>query len=64
MRTTDGREVKLPTVESFRKLDPLPERVVDRVLLGVSTRGYGRSVETPPAEVTQRGTSKSAASLT
>lgn len=62
VRTTDGREAKLPAVESFRALDPLPERVVERILLGVSTRGYGRSVEAPPASVKRRGTSKSAAS--
>lgn len=61
VRTTDGREERLPTVEAFRELDPLPERVVERILLGVSTRGYGRSVEAPP-RVTRRGTSKSAAS--
>jgi transposase-like protein len=40
----------------------LPERVVERILLGVSTRGYDRSVEAPPATVQRRGTSKSAAS--
>lgn len=62
VRTTDGREAKLPAVETFRELDPLPERVVERILLGVSTRGYGRSVEAPPATVQRRGTSKSAAS--
>jgi putative transposase len=62
VRTRDGREAKLPMVETFRSLDPLPERVVERILLGVSTRGYGRSVEAPPANVRRRGTSKSAAS--
>jgi transposase-like protein len=62
VRTTDGREAKLPAMETFRELDPLPERVVERILLGVSTRGYGRSVEAPPATVQRRGTSKSAAS--
>lgn len=62
VRTRDGHEAKLPTVETFRGLDPLSERVVDRILLGVSTRGYGRSVESPPDGVVRRGTSKSAAS--
>jgi transposase-like protein len=62
VRTKDGHEAKLPTVESFRQIDPLAERVVERILLGVSTRSYGRSVETPPAGVQRRGTSKSAAS--
>jgi transposase-like protein len=62
VRTTGGHEAKLPTMEAFRDLDPLSDRVVERILLGVSTRGYGRSVEAPPPEVTRRGTSKSAAS--
>ncbi len=62
VRSTDGCEATLPAVETFRKLDPLPERVVERILLGVSTRGYSRSVEAPPEEVPRRGTSKSAAS--
>jgi putative transposase len=62
VRTTDGKEAHLPTVEAFRDLDPLPARVVERILLGVSTRGYGRSVEAPPDGVRRRGTSKSAAS--
>ena len=52
----------LDPVEAFRELHPLPERVVERILLGVSTRGYGRSVEAPPATVQRRGTSKSASS--
>jgi hypothetical protein len=38
VRTTDGREAKLPTVEAFREIDPLPERVVERIVLGVSSR--------------------------
>jgi transposase-like protein len=62
VRSVDGREAKLPTVERFRERDPLPERVVERILLGVSTRGYQRSVEAPPAKVPRRGASKSAAS--
>lgn len=47
VRTADGREARLPTLERFRELDPLPERVVERILLGVSTRGYERSIEAP-----------------
>lgn len=62
VRSTDGREAQLPTAEAFRALDPLAERVVERILLGVTTRGYVRSIEGPPPEVRRRGTSKSAAS--
>ncbi|MFH0902474.1 MAG: transposase [Pseudomonadota bacterium] len=42
--------------------DPLPERVVEQVLLGVSTRGYAQSLEPLPEGIKARGTSKSAAS--
>jgi putative transposase len=62
VRATSGQELKLPLVEHFQRLDPLPERVVNQILLGVSTRGYERSLERPPAGVLSRGTSKSAAS--
>jgi putative transposase len=62
VRTRTGREVQLPSVRHFRELDPLPERVLNQVVLGVSTRGYAASLETPPPGVRSRGTSKSAAS--
>jgi transposase-like protein len=62
VRERSGREVQLPSVEHLRTCDPLPERVLNQIMLGVSTRGYGRSLEAAPAEVRSRGTSKSAAS--
>jgi putative transposase len=62
VRSKDGREVSLPAVEQFRACDPLPERVVEQIALGVSTRGYARSLEPCPGDVDSRGTSKSAAS--
>jgi transposase-like protein len=61
VRRRGGGEVQLPVLEQFRAADALPERVVGQILLGVSTRGYERSLETPPP-VKTRGTSKSAAS--
>jgi len=61
VRERDGREAPLPSLEAFRHEDPLAERVVTQLLLGVSTRGYGRSLESPPPRPT-RGASKSAAS--
>jgi hypothetical protein len=61
VRERDGREAPLPSLEAFRHQDPLAERVVTQLLLGVSTRGYGRSLESPPPRPT-RGASKSAAS--
>jgi hypothetical protein len=30
----------LPSCEAFRREDPLPEWVVNQILLGVTTRGY------------------------
>lgn len=61
VRTKSG-EVKLPIVARFQAEDPLPERVLNQILLGVSTRGYGASLEPTPPGVKDRGTSKSAAS--
>jgi len=62
VRTKTNREVLLPSVEHFADSDPLRERVVQRLLLGVSTRGYEASLERPVASVPSRGASKSAAS--
>ena len=39
VRAKSGREVTLPSVSRFQAEDPLPERVVEQILLGVSTRG-------------------------
>jgi putative transposase len=57
-----GKEIPLPSVEAFRAADPLCARVAEQIVLGVSTRGYERSLEPVPEETTSRGTSKSAAS--
>ncbi len=40
-----GREVTLLSVEALREGDPMSERVVEQIALGVSTRGYERSLE-------------------
>jgi putative transposase len=47
----------LPSLQAFCAADPMSERVVEQIVLGVSTRGYERSLESVPA-----GTSKSSAS--
>ncbi len=57
-----GREIELPSVVAFREGDPIPARVAEQIVLGVSTRGYKRSLEPVSAEVETRGTSKSNAS--
>jgi len=63
-KTRAGRrhEIALPAFEHFKALDALPERVVNQILLGVSTRGYDGSLEPGPNQVPSRGASKSAAS--
>jgi putative transposase len=60
-RTLDGREVMLPSWAAFRARDPLSERAVEQMLVGVATRKYERSLEPAPGLRT-RGTSKSAVS--
>lgn len=62
VRSKSGQEVSLASVRRFQAADPLPERVVNQILLGVSTRGYESSLEAPPPGLSSRGTSKSAAS--
>lgn len=62
VRSKDGGEVALPLIEELRRCDPLPERVAEQIVLGVSTRGYERSLERVPAETKTRRTSKSSAS--
>lgn len=61
VRSTAGGEVTLPSVEAFQQADALPERVVEQILLGVSTRGYAASLGEPPPEVETGGASKSSA---
>ena len=57
-----GEEVPLPTARAFANADPLNRRVVDQRLIGVATRQSARSLEPLGADVTTRGTSKSAVS--
>jgi hypothetical protein len=41
-------------VAHFRGVDPLPARVLNQILLGVSTRGYHNSLQAVPAEIVAR----------
>ena len=61
-RTMDGREVLLPSWQRFAHEDPLDARALEQMVVGVSTRKYGRSLEAVPPTVAVRGTSKSAVS--
>jgi len=62
VRSKSGTEASLPHFEAFREEDPLPERVLNQILVGVSTRGYESSLDKPAVKLKSRGTSKSAAS--
>jgi len=55
-------EVTLPSIEVLRDGDPMSERVAEQIALGVSTRGYERSLEPADESIATRGTSKSNAS--
>lgn len=62
VRERGGGEVALPTVRYLQDFDPLPDVVLNQILLGVSTRGYDASIPLPPMGTTSRGTSRSAVS--
>jgi len=55
----NDREFELPTYVQFQSEDPLSERMLEQMLIGVSTRKYSRSLEPVPEELTASSTSKS-----
>src|SRR5579864_2560436 len=61
-RSVAGRELGLPSWREWSARDPLEQRAVEQRVLGVSTRGYARSLEPLPEAVAIRGISKSAVS--
>lgn len=61
-RSSDGRELHLPSWRAWSSHDPLDERAFEQMVLGVSTRRYARSLEPLPQELEMRGVSKSAIS--
>lgn len=64
VRSTTGQEAVLPSVTAWQDRDPLTARVLEQILLGVSTRGYAGSLEAGPPGAPSRGTSRSAVSRT
>ena len=62
VRSVDNREVMLPSWTAWSAADPLDERAVEQMIVGVSTRDYHRSLEAVPEEVSSRSTSKSSVS--
>ena len=61
-RGMNGHEVGLPSWTAYAAEDPLHERTLAQMLIGVSTRRYDSSLQPVPAGVVARGTSKSAVS--
>lgn len=61
-RRVGGSEVRLPSYERLSAEDPLNKRAVEQMLIGVATRKYARSIDSLPAPIVTRGTSKSAVS--
>lgn len=61
-RNVSGEELSLPSWRQFSIEDPLHERALTQMLVGVSTRKYKRSLEPVDAPTKTRGTGKSAVS--
>jgi len=59
VRSIDGEEIELPSWERMSAEDPLRDRIVEQALLGVSSRGYERSLEPLPAEIRSHTTKRS-----
>ena len=62
VRSTEGQEVPLPSWQSLADEDPLDDRVVEQVAVGVSSRNYERSLEELPDNVESIGAKKSSVS--
>jgi transposase-like protein len=62
VRSADGGEIALPTWQDVTREDPLNERAVEQMLVGVSTRKYGRSLESLPPGVDSLAVSRSSVS--
>jgi transposase-like protein len=56
----EDAELSLPSWREFACEDPLAERALEQMVLGVSTRKYARSLEEVPDELQTRGSSFSA----
>src|SRR5215472_3535571 len=62
VRSIDGHELTLPSWQTWSSRDPLHERAVEQMVLGVSSRRYARSLEPVPEELRVHGVSKSVVS--
>lgn len=63
VRSISGdEEIELPTWRQFSGEDPLTERAMEQMLVGVTTRKYERSLEPLPEGLESQGTSRSSVS--
>jgi len=62
VREVEGAELALQSFQWAAARDPLDERTLEAIAVGVSTRGYARSLEALPAGEQQTASSKSAVS--
>jgi transposase-like protein len=62
VRSRTGQELKLPSWEVWSARDPLTQRALEQMLLGVSTRRYARSLEILPPQMSQRAVGRTAVS--
>jgi len=63
VRSIDGEEeIELPSWRHFAEEDPLTDRAIEQMLVGVSTRKYERSLEPLPKGLESQGTSRSSVS--
>lgn len=62
VRSLEGQEAELPTWKRFAEEDPLRRRVLEQIAVGVSTRGYERSLEELPEQLDSSVTSRSSVS--
>jgi transposase-like protein len=61
VRSSGGKEIPLPAWQELSDEDPLRSRVMEQILVGVSTRNYARSLE-PLAEEPGESVSRSSVS--
>ena len=62
-RSVDGeKEIELPTWRQYSDEDPLTDRAIEQMLVGVTTRKYERSLEPLPEGLESQGTSRSSVS--
>jgi len=64
VRSLAGEELELPCWSRAKEEDPLHERVFEQMLVGVSSRQYGRSLEAMPEGTPSGSTSRSSFSRT